>query len=120
MIVTEHVTGCLTEQPPDSGSAGARHQGTGVGEGEQKHQEFCLLEVVSINTIINVKEDLSLRGQKNHQSLCPTNLCDGSYKGGEKNETNEPMDGLANSSFQHLAMTSRFSLWLPWALGKKI
>lgn len=64
MIVTEHVTGCLAEQPSDSGSAGARHQETGVGEGEQKHQEFCLLEVVSINTIINVKEDLSLRGQK--------------------------------------------------------
>lgn len=64
MIVTEHVTGRLAEQPPDSASAGGTRQGTGVGEGKQKHQEFCLLDVVSIDTIINIKENSSLRGQK--------------------------------------------------------
>lgn len=97
MIVTEHVTGCLAEQPPDSGSAGARLRGMGVGEEKQKHQEFCLLDIVSIDPIISVKENSSLRGQKNDQSQWPTNLCGGSYKGDEKNETREPMDGLPNS-----------------------
>lgn len=37
MIVTEHVTGCLAQQPLDRGSAGARCQGEGhEEEGEQK------------------------------------------------------------------------------------
>lgn len=98
MIVTEHVTGCLAEQPPDSGSAGARRQGMGMGDEELKHQKFCPLDGMSIDTIINVNENLSLRGQKkNHQSLYLANLCDGSYKEDEKNEPAEPMDGLSNS-----------------------
>ena len=95
MIVREHVTGCLAGQPPDSGSAGAGcrvGRGT-LGEQEQKHQEFCLLGVMPINSIINFKK-ICLWEDKNNQSLCPANLHDECYKVVWKNETTEPVNGL--------------------------
>lgn len=99
MIVIEHVTVCLAEQPPDRAQLG-QDMGGGGGPGgggggeEQNHQESGCCISVPINSIINFEKNLCVRRQKKNQSLCPTNLCDGPYKRDEKNETTKPTNGF--------------------------
>ena len=84
MIVTEHVTGCLAEWPPE--------RGVGRKENKSSRNSICWMSCPSAPSFISRKICLG-EELKSNQSLYPTNLGHGSYEGDEKNETREPRKG---------------------------